>query len=125
MSAVRRAAVLQWLGVFVAPAAWMVQHGVGQGIAQVSCSRANADWSVSNDAWQIVLTAVTEVLILASLAAAVLAYRGTKQSSYHSPPPVGRVQFFSIAAMAANVIFFMIVLLDGIASIVDVACRQS
>jgi hypothetical protein len=117
--------VLQWLGVFVAPLAWIGQHAVGQAAAQVSCSAANTSWSISNDAWQIGLLVGAGLLILASEAAAIAVYRGTKEASYQSPPPSGRFQLFSIAAMATNLILLVIVLLDGIASVVDIACSQS
>jgi hypothetical protein len=117
--------VLQWVGFFVAPAAWFGQHLVGQAIGQASCSAANASWGVSNRAWQIALLAGACTLILLSEAAAVAVFRGTRTASYESPPPEGRIQLIAIAAMATNLIYLVIVLLDGIVSIVDVACRQS
>jgi hypothetical protein len=121
----RRLALLQWTGIFVAPAAWIAQHAIGQAAAQISCSTANLGWGISNDAWQIGLLVGAEVLIVASAAAAVALYRATSDSDYHSPPPVGRMQLFAIAAIVTNVLLFVIVMLDGIASVVDVACRQS
>jgi hypothetical protein len=35
------------------------------------------------------------------------------------------VQLIAIGAMTTNLIYLVIVLLDGIASIVEIACRQS
>src|SRR5581483_8588425 len=116
---------LQWTGIFVAPAAWIAQHAIGQAAAQISCSAANLSWGISNDSWQIGLLVGAELLILASVAAAIAVYRGTSDADYHSPPPVGRLQLFAIAAMVTNVLLFVIVMLDGIASVVDAACRQS
>jgi hypothetical protein len=117
--------LLPWVGLFVAPAAWFGQHAVGQAIAQASCSAANVSWGVSNRTWQIVLLVVASVLILAAEAAAVAAFRETQSSSYEDAPPVGRVQLVAVAAMTTNLIYLVIVLLDGIASIVDISCRQS
>jgi hypothetical protein len=125
MSRGRALAALQWVGFFVAPAAWFAQHVVGQAIAQASCSVANTSWGVSNRAWQIVLLAGACTLILLSEAAAVAIFRGTEESSYQSPPPEGRVRLIAIAAMTTNLIYLVIVLLDGIASILDTGCRQS
>jgi hypothetical protein len=121
----RRVNVMQWVGLFVAPLAWWGQHLIGQAIAQAQCSVANSTWHVSNRAWQIGLLVGAGLLILASEAAAVAAYRDTKDEDYESPPPAGRVQLIAIAAMTTNLIFLVIVLLDGIASILDIQCRQS
>ncbi|MGH2935533.1 MAG: hypothetical protein ACRDL2_13610 [Gaiellaceae bacterium] len=121
----RRVAALQWIGLFVAPTAWWGQHLIGQAIAQAQCSVANTTWHVSNREWQVGLLTGAGLLILASEAAAVAAYRETREADHESPPPLGRIQLISIAAMTANVLFLVIVLLDGIASIIDTACRQS
>ena len=122
----RRAAFLQWIGLFVAPLAWIGQHLIGQGISQVSCSKANTTWGVSNTEWQIVLLVVAGLLILLSEGAAIAAFRATRsQGDHDSPPPIGRIQLISVASMCTNVLFLVIVVLDGTASIVDIACRQS
>lgn len=124
MTRARALFLFQWIGFFVAPGAWFAQHLVGQAISQASCSTANTSWGVSNHAWQIGLLAGACALILLSEAAAVAIFRGTRSSSYESPPPEGRIQLIAIAAMTTNLIYFVIVLLDGIASIVAVGCRQ-
>lgn len=115
---------LPWIGFFVAPAAWFGQHLVGQAIGQAGCSEANLSWGVSTRTWQIALLAVASMLILASEAAAVVAFRRTRGASYASAPPVGRVRLIAITAMTTNLIYLVIVLLDGIVSIADVGCRQ-
>jgi hypothetical protein len=125
MRAHRGVEVLQWLGFFVAPAAWISEHLIGQGVGQVACSNANATWGLSNADWQIVLIVVAGSLILLSLGAAIACYLATKSASYEDPAPAGRVQLFSIAAMTTNVLLLVIVVLDGTASLVDIACRGS
>ena len=125
MSRLQKLAVLQWVGVLVAPFAWFGEFLVAQAIGQVSCSTANVRWDVSNDAWQITLMVGAGLLILVSEAAAVAVYRGTRESSYLSPPPVGRLRLIAVAAMATNLISLAIVLLGGIASVVDVGCTGS
>ena len=109
----RVAGKLQWLGLLVAPWAWFGQHVIGQAVAQAACSAANVSWGVSNRTWQIALLAVA-------------AYRATRTAdAYESPPPLGRVQLIAIAAMTTNLLYLVIVLLDGVASIVDAQCRGS
>jgi hypothetical protein len=115
---------LAWIGLFVAPAAWFGQHLVGQAIAQASCSAVNASWGVSNRTWQVVLLAVSAALILAAEGAAVASFRRTEPASYEDAPPIGRVRLIAIAAMTTNLLYFVIVLLDGVTSIVDVSCRH-
>jgi hypothetical protein len=39
--------------------------------------------------------------------------------------PHTRIHFFATAAMVANVLFFTVVLLDGLASVFDSLCVQS
>ena len=121
-----RASTLQWIGLFVAPFAWLGQHLIGQAASQASCSAANTVWGLSNTTWQITLLVVAGALILLSEAAAVAAFLQTRTDEhYETPPPVGRIQLISVASMCTNFLFLVIVLLDGVASIVDVACRQS
>jgi hypothetical protein len=121
----RKLSLLQWFGLFAAPWIWVAQHGIGQGAAQVSCTAPGQHWGVSNDAYQIVLMIVGGLVILASEAAAFVVFRGTSDASYESPPPVGRIRMIAVATMTTNLIFLVIILLDGIASVVDIACRNS
>jgi len=41
------------------------------------------------------------------------------------PPPEGRIHFFAVASLAGNVIFLVIILLTGIATIVNQTCHQA
>jgi hypothetical protein len=72
-----------------------------------------------------ILVVVLLVAVLAAAGAAAAVVSQTRRVSYESPPPQGRIRFFAIAALAANVIFLMIVLLDALGTIFNVACRQS
>jgi hypothetical protein len=85
----------------------------------------NDAWGISNDTWQIVHMIVAGGLILLSEAAAVAAFLGTREESYEDAPPLGRMQLIAIAAMSTNLIYLVIVLLDGIASLVHSGCVQS
>jgi hypothetical protein len=121
----RGLAVLQWLGLLVGAAAWAGQLVVGFGITQAACGAAGSGWGIRNDTWQVALLSASVLAILVAEAAAVTVVLRTRGTSYEGAPPAGRVRFFAIAAVAANVIFLMIVVLSGTASIADVACRQA
>jgi len=117
--------IMQWLGLIAGAAVWAGQHIVGYGITQAECSTGGAHWGIGNDVWQAVLMGVSALFIAGAGVASALVFTGTRGTAYDSdPPPLSRIRFFSIAALAANVIFLMIVLLDGFASIFNVVCRQ-
>jgi hypothetical protein len=117
--------ILQWVGLIGGAAIWAAQHIVGYGITQAECSTGGANWGIGNDVWQAVLMAASALLIAGAGVAAALVLAETREASYDSdPPPLSRIRFFAIAALAANAIFLMIVLLDGFASIFNVVCRQ-
>jgi hypothetical protein len=48
----------------------------------------------------------------------------TRGSSYEDAPPVGRIRFFALAALVANVIFTVALLLYALGTIFNVASRQ-
>ena len=117
--------VLQWFGVLGAALVWTMQHVVGFGVTEAECGAGGRGWGIGNDAWQIGLAAGAGTIILAAEAAAILVFRATRGNDYGSEPPFGRMRFFSIAAMVANVLFLCVVVLDGIASVYGYGCRQS
>ena len=125
MTGKRSLVVLQWVGVRVAPTAWFGQHVIGQAVGQARCSVAQAAWGMSSNDWQIGLMAGAGILVIVSEIAAILVYLGTRNGHYEDPPPIGRFQMFSIAAMSTNFLFLIILLLDGTASIVLFSCRNS
>jgi hypothetical protein len=121
----RRLSILQWLGLVLGAGVWFAQHVVGFGITQAECGAAGRGWGISHDTWQAVLTATAAALVLSAQAAAVGVLFGTRETSYEAEPPASRVRFFAIAALAANVIFLAIILLDGFATLYNTPCRQA
>ena len=132
---VERLAVLQWVGLLLGASTWTVAHLVGIGVTEAECNAAGAElWHLSNPSWQAPIMAVSAVLIAAAEVCAVMAFAGTRGLDFGDGPPEPsekperrrtRIHFFSAAAMVANAIFLIIVLLDGAASLADIACRQS
>ena len=120
----RRLEILQWFGLLAGALVWAAQHVVGFGITEAECNSAGLHWGIENSVWQGALMAAAAGFVIAAELAALAVIAATSRSSYESPPPPGRVRFFAIAAATANVIFLMIILLDGFAAIFNVTCRQ-
>lgn len=121
----RRLAFLQWVGLLLGAAIWAAQHLTGSGIAYVGCSPGGTVAGVSHKLWEGVLMGCAAALVIAAEAASIAVLRGTEDTSYQGEPPESRIRFFAIAAAVSNVIFLVIILLDGIANLFDVVCRQS
>jgi hypothetical protein len=122
----RTLAALQWVGLLAGALVWASQFVIGFGVTQAVCGAGGSRWGIENDTWQAALMGTSALLVAAAGAAAVLVVLRTSDASYDQDgPPVGRIRFFAIAAVAANADFLMIVLLSGFGSIFNVACRQA
>lgn len=121
----RRLAFLQWFGLLAGGVVWFSSFLAGVGLSQAVCNPASGRWGIPHDTVQIVLTAVACLLILVAEAASIAVFRRTRGVGEQDPPPPGRLHFFASAALVANLIFFMVILLAGIATVVDRACQQS
>ena len=131
----RRLAALQWIGLLLGALVWAAQHVIGFGITQAECNATGATrWGLSNPAWQgTVMGVSTTFVVIAEICALIVFLRTRGFELGDGPPEEGlsgerkptRIHFFSAAALAANAIFLVIILLDGTANLVDIACRQS
>ncbi len=131
----QRLAVLQWVGLLAGAITWTASHLAGIGITQAECNATGATrWGLSNPAWQGTLMAVAATLVVIAEICAVIVFVRTRGFEFGDGPPEEglkgarkptRIHFFAAASVAANAIFLMIILLDGTANLVDVACRQS
>lgn len=121
----RRLEVLQWLGLLAGGLIWAVAHVVGFGITQAHCSPAGAGWAIHFDAWESVVNGICGLFVLGAAVASAAVILETSGSSYESGPPEGRLRFFAIAALAANVIFLVIIVLYVIGTTVNIPCRQA
>jgi len=130
----RQLAFVQWVGVVVAPLAWTGQHVVGYGVGEARC-KAGASWGIGYDTWQLAILAAAAVLILISEAAAVIVFLATREANYGDGPagegrwagavPYTRLHFFAMAAMVANVLFLVVIFLDGLGAVANSLCVQS
>ena len=119
----RRLEVLQWLGLILGGVVWFTAHVTGWGITEAACDSANFD--LNHDLWQAVALGLAIVLVLCAGAAALAVLFATRDVSYEDAPAPGRIRFFAIAAVVANVLFLMIIVLAALASIANPACTQA
>jgi hypothetical protein len=111
---------LQWFGLFAAPLAWTVQLLAGFGVTIAACDGGR---DLSLVSWQVAITVVTAAVAVAGQAAAFVAWRATRRPG--APPPEGRIHFFADAALLANTLFIVLILLGGIAAADYATCRQA
>lgn len=121
----RRLSQLQWFGILVGGPIWFAEFLAGIGESQIQCNPGSRGWGLPHDAIQLAFMLFAAAAVTASLAAAAVVFRATREVEEQEAPPPGRIHFFSAAAIAGNVIFLGIILLTGIATIVDQLCRQS
>jgi hypothetical protein len=120
-----RLELLQWFALFGGPLAWTVQHVVGYGIADAGCSAVGTQWDFHTAALQIALSTATGVVVLAAEAAAFVVFRQTRDVDQYAPGPNGRIRFLAQAALLGNVLFFVIVVLDGVGTVYHLPCHQA
>jgi hypothetical protein len=120
-----RLELLQWFALFAGPLAWATEHVVGYGISDASCRVAGAQWGLDATVLQIVLAALTAIVVIAAWLAAFVAFRETRSVDEYTPGPLGRIRFFAQAALLGNVLFFVIVVLDGVSTVHDLPCHQA
>jgi Na+/H+-translocating membrane pyrophosphatase len=130
----RRLAILQWVGLLVGAVTFTLAHLAGIGITQAACNAAGTRWGLSIPAWQGTVMGVSIASVLLAEVCAVLVFLRTRGIEFGDGPPEEgvkgerrptRIHFFSAASIPANAIFLMIVILDGVADLANVACRQS
>ena len=121
----RALGILQWVGLLAGAALWAAAHVVGYGITEARCGPAGPGWGIDLDLWEGLATGIAAVLVAGGGAAALAVVLGTAESSYESPPPVGRMRFFAIAALVANALFLVMIVLYAVGTIASVPCRQA
>jgi hypothetical protein len=126
---------LQWVGLLLGAGAWVAQHALGMGVTQAECSPGGSHWGISNNLWQAAIMGVSVGLVLVAEAAALAVFSQTRganfgdgppgEGRFHGELPYTRLHFFATAAIVANLLFLMIILLDGAAAIFHGTCTQA
>jgi hypothetical protein len=120
-----RLELLQWFGLFGGALAWATQHVVGYGISDSACNVAGSQWGLHPAAMQIVAAAVAGAVVIAAWTASYVAFRETQVVGQDAPGPAGRIHFFAQAALLGNVLFLVIVVLNGVSSVYHLPCHQA
>ena len=123
MKALRQSTeALQWIGLFTAPLAWAAQLVLGYGATLAHCDSGGTGFDLPIVTWELGVMAVAVLLALGGQAAAVVALRNSRRSGL----PDERRRFFAEAALLANVLFLLAILLSGITAATEAPmCRQS
>jgi len=122
---IRRLSQLQWLGILAGGIVWFVEFLAATGESQAQCNPGSGRWGLPHDAIELALMIFGALVVGGALAASLIVYRETSDDDDQDAPPEGRIHFFATAALAGNVIFLVIILLTGIATIVDRTCHQA
>ncbi len=121
----RRLSVLQWAGILVGGTVWFAEFIAGLGTTEAVCNPAGRGWGIPLDTVELALMVFGLAVVAAAQAAALAVFRATRDVGEEDTPPHGRLHFLATAALFGNVLFFTIILLTGIGSIVDRACHQA
>jgi hypothetical protein len=122
---IRRLEFLQWFGFLGGGTIWFSTFIVGIGASEAVCNPASSRWGIPHDTVQIALLCFAAFMVCCAELAAVLVYRATRTAEEQGAPPRARMKFFAIGAMAGNLVFLMIILLSGIATVADRLCHQA
>jgi hypothetical protein len=122
---VRRLSRLQWFGFLAGGIVWTAEFLAGAGASSARCNPAGPRWDVPYDAVQLGLMLVGSFVVIAAGAAALVVFRATRDVEDGDPPPPGRIHLFATFALVGNLLFLVIILLTGIATIVDRTCQQA
>ena len=121
----RRLELLQWTGLLVGALMWGTAHIAGYGATEATCNGAASVFGIDQHVWEGVLSGVTAAVALAAAAASVAVLVLTRDVSYEDDPPIGRVRFFAIAALLANVLFIAMIVLYAVGTAANTPCRQA
>ena len=122
---IRRLSVLQWFGFLAGGVTWFSAFLAGTGVSIATCNPASARWGIPHDTVELGLLVFAAAVVASAEAAAIAVFRATRNVEESDPPPQGRLHFFAIGAMLGNLVFLVIIVLTGVATIVDRACHQA
>jgi hypothetical protein len=119
----QRLNALQWFGLLAGGLAFAAAHILGYGTTLAECNPGTANWGISHVVWEVVLLGTAAALVVVAETASIAVLLGTRDTTYESEPPPSRIRFLAIAAAIANVLFFMVVILDLVSTISHTVCR--
>jgi hypothetical protein len=115
--------LLQWYALLGGALAWAGQHVLGYFVSAAGCSTSVGHWHVNMGLWQTVIGIAALTGVLLAELAAFRVFQATREVDEDAPGPEGRLRFFAEAALLGNVLFLMLVLLDGAGSLYHLNCQ--
>jgi hypothetical protein len=94
-------------------------------ISAAGCSTSVGHWHVNMGLWQTLVGVAALAGVLLAELAAFRVYQATKEIDEDAPGPDGRLRFFAEAALLGNVLFLMLVLLDGAGGLSHLNCQPA
>jgi hypothetical protein len=121
----RRLEVLQWTGLLLGAAMWGAAHVIGYGTTEASCNGAASVFGIDQHLWVGLISGLAGAVSLGAALAATAVIVATQNVSYEDDPPIGRIRFFALAALIANVLFVTMIVLYAAGTIANTPCRQA
>ncbi len=112
-----------WFAVLGAPAAYVVQQGLGYWLTQAQCSPTGGMWGISLGTWAIVVGAAAAVVALSAGLTALWLFRRT--GDYKAAPPQGRTAFLAMVGMTVSSLFLVLILMTATGVITFDVCNQA
>lgn len=119
-----------WLGLLLAPAAWLVGEQLGYYVTARGCEPGTVGVPLPSPAYPaatvLVIEIVAAVLAATGLVIAVRSWRATR-ADYDSGKPAafGRAHFMAFTGMIASSLFLVGIVWFGFPAIVVNACNQA
>ena len=114
--------LLQWYAVFGGAAAWALQLVLGFAGIQHECGIGGSPSGLGSDVWQLALLVLGALAVIGAEGAAALVFVRTRETRSDDPPPHGRLHFLAAAALVANLLFLVMIVLAGVAAISGALC---
>ncbi len=112
-----------WFAVLGAPAAYVLQIGLGYWLAEAECSPTGGMWGISLAVWGIAVGAVAASVALAAGLTALWLFRRT--GDYKDAPPPGRIAFLGVVGMTVSSLFFVLIAMTASGALTYHVCNQS
>jgi len=112
-----------WFAVLGAPAAYVVQQGLGYWLAEAECSPTGGMWGISLGTWALVVGAFSATVALAAGLTALWLFRRT--GDYKDAPPPGRIAFLGVVGMTVSSLFLALILMSAAGILTYHVCNQS
>jgi hypothetical protein len=120
-----RLSKIQWYGFLAGGLVWAAEFLAGAGASQARCNPGSGRWGLPHDAIELGLMLFGVLVVGSAGLASLYVFRATRDVEEEDGPPAGRVHFFATASLVGNLLFLLIILLTGIATIVDRTCHQA